>query len=476
MTRIAPSPTGDPHLGTAYQALFNYVWARKHGGRFIVRIEDTDRKRYSAEAEARILAALRWLGLTYDEGPDIGGPHAPYRQSERLPVYRQMAEELVARGWAYRAFETPEELEAIRQELLRQGIRRGYDGRARALSPEESAQRAQREPYVIRLKVPREGETVLKDELRGFIRFANRELEDAVLLKSDGFPTYHLGVVVDDHLFGVTDVIRGEEWIASAAFHVLLYEAFGWPQPRWYHTPLLLNPDRSKLSKRKGNTSIEWYRDQGILPEALRNYLGLMGWSMPDGREIFSLEEMIEHFSWNRVSLGGSIFSWEKLRWLNGKYIREVLSLEDLAQRVRPFLEREGLDPGSETYLKQVVEAMRARFETLAEFCQKARYFFSEDYPWQERARAKLEEGADLLVEVRARLAQLPSMDPEHTEPLLRGLAEERQLKAGAVLQPLRAALTGSLETPGIFEILYLLGRERVLQRIDRALASLGVR
>jgi glutamyl-tRNA synthetase len=464
VTRIAPSPTGDPHVGTAYIALFNHVWARKNGGRFIVRIEDTDRARYVPGAEERILAALRWLGIPYDEGPDVGGPHGPYRQSERLPLYRAHAEELLKRGWAYRAFETPEELERIRQE------KGGYDGRARNIPPEEAEERARRgEPHVIRLKVPRPGTTEVRDELRGVVVYDNQEIPDVVLLKSDGYPTYHLANVVDDHLMGVTDVIRAEEWLVSTPIHVLLYRAFGWEAPRFYHMPLLRNPDKTKISKRKSHTSLEWYKKEGFLPEALRNYLGLMGFSMPDGREIFTLEEMIAAFSWERVSLGGPVFDLEKLRWMNGKYIREVLPLEEVARRVKPFLEEAGLSWPDEAYLLRAVELMRPRFDTLKEFVEKAQYLFREDYPLGEKALAKLMEGLDLLPELEARLKALPEWKEEALEALFRAFAQEKGLKLGQVAQPVRAALTGVLETPGLFEVMALLGRERVLARLERA-------
>lgn len=466
MTRIAPSPTGDPHVGTAYIALFNYAWARKNGGRFIVRIEDTDRARYVPGAEERILAALKWLGLSYDEGPDVGGPHGPYRQSERLPLYQKYAEELLKRGWAYRAFETPEELEQIRKE------KGGYDGRARNIPPEEAEERARRgEPHVIRLKVPRPGTTEVKDELRGVVVYDNQEIPDVVLLKSDGYPTYHLANVVDDHLMGVTDVIRAEEWLVSTPIHVLLYRAFGWEAPRFYHMPLLRNPDKTKISKRKSHTSLDWYKAEGFLPEALRNYLCLMGFSMPDGREIFTLEEFIAAFTWERVSLGGPVFDLEKLRWMNGKYIREVLSLEEVAERVKPFLREAGLSWESEAYLRRAVELMRPRFDTLKEFPEKARYLFTEDYPVSEKAQRKLEEGLPLLKELYPRLRAQEEWTEAALEALLRGFAAEKGVKLGQVAQPLRAALTGSLETPGLFEILALLGKERALRRLERALA-----
>ena len=466
MTRIAPSPTGDPHVGTAYIALFNYAWARRNGGRFIVRIEDTDRARYVPGAEERILAALKWLGLSYDEGPDVGGPHGPYRQSERLPLYQKYAEELLKRGWAYRAFETPEELEQIRKE------KGGYDGRARNIPPEEAEERARRgEPHVIRLKVPRPGTTEVKDELRGVVVYDNQEIPDVVLLKSDGYPTYHLANVVDDHLMGVTDVIRAEEWLVSTPIHVLLYRAYGWEAPRFYHMPLLRNPDKTKISKRKSHTSLDWYKAEGFLPEALRNYLCLMGFSMPDGREIFTLEEFIQAFTWERVSLGGPVFDLEKLRWMNGKYIREVLSLEEVAERVKPFLREAGLSWESEAYLRRAVELMRPRFDTLKEFPEKARYLFTEDYPVSEKAQRKLEEGLPLLKELYPRLRTQEEWTEAALEALLRGFAAEKGVKLGQVAQPLRAALTGSLETPGLFEILALLGKERALRRLERALA-----
>nr|pir glutamate-tRNA ligase (EC 6.1.1.17) - Thermus aquaticus [Thermus aquaticus]1G59_A Chain A, GLUTAMYL-TRNA SYNTHETASE [Thermus thermophilus]1G59_C Chain C, GLUTAMYL-TRNA SYNTHETASE [Thermus thermophilus]1GLN_A Chain A, GLUTAMYL-TRNA SYNTHETASE [Thermus thermophilus HB8]CAA45854.1 glutamate--tRNA ligase [Thermus thermophilus HB8] len=466
VTRIAPSPTGDPHVGTAYIALFNYAWARRNGGRFIVRIEDTDRARYVPGAEERILAALKWLGLSYDEGPDVAAPTGPYRQSERLPLYQKYAEELLKRGWAYRAFETPEELEQIRKE------KGGYDGRARNIPPEEAEERARRgEPHVIRLKVPRPGTTEVKDELRGVVVYDNQEIPDVVLLKSDGYPTYHLANVVDDHLMGVTDVIRAEEWLVSTPIHVLLYRAFGWEAPRFYHMPLLRNPDKTKISKRKSHTSLDWYKAEGFLPEALRNYLCLMGFSMPDGREIFTLEEFIQAFTWERVSLGGPVFDLEKLRWMNGKYIREVLSLEEVAERVKPFLREAGLSWESEAYLRRAVELMRPRFDTLKEFPEKARYLFTEDYPVSEKAQRKLEEGLPLLKELYPRLRAQEEWTEAALEALLRGFAAEKGVKLGQVAQPLRAALTGSLETPGLFEILALLGKERALRRLERALA-----
>ena len=473
-TRIAPSPTGYPHVGTAYIGIFSYVWARKNGGRFIVRIEDTDQNRYVEGAEEGILRALKWLGLDYDEGPDVGGPNGPYRQSERLELYRRYAQELLDKGLAYRAFETPEELAAIREELQKKGLGYGYDGRARNIPRAEAEARAAAgEPHVIRLKTPESGSVVVYDELRGAIEFSSHEIPDVVLLKSDGYPTYHLAVVVDDHLMEVTDVIRGEDWLVSTPIQKLLYQAFVWDEPKWYHLPLLRAPGGAKLSKRTGHTSIDYYREEGFLPEALVNYLSTMGFSMPDEREIFGLEEMIAAFNWERVSLGGPVFDEEKLRWMNGKYIREVLSLEEVCDRLKPFLQSAGLEWGTDEYLCQVVTVMRPRFETLKEFVEKARYFFDEDYPFAPKAEKELRKGAETLRELKELLAGLPDFAPERTEEAISAFAAARDLKLRKVMQPLRAAITGSLATPGMYELLEILGKERVMKRLERAFAHL---
>ena len=472
-TRIAPSPTGDPHIGTAYQALFNYVFAKQNGGHFIVRIEDTDRTRYQEASERRILEMISWIGLEPDESPLVGGPSGPYVQSERIETHQRYAHELLARGAAYRSFETPEDLEAMRaanRALGRQEA--GYDRRDRALSFEESESRARSgDPFVIRLKAPLDGETVVNDRLRGPVRFANADLDDKVLLKSDNFPTYHLAAMVDDHLMGVTHVIRAEEWLVSTPLHVLILRGLGWAEPEWIHTPLLRNPDHSKLSKRKMDTSVDSYRGQGILPEALLNYLGTMGWSMPDGREIFSVQDMVEHFSWDRVSLGGPVFDLERLIWLNGKYIREIIPTEELARRCAPFLTAAGLDAGDEEYVLAVVTTLRERFKLLSELPEAARYFFEEPTP-DLKAAAKLAEGAALLKPLLELLTAEADWSHEGLEPKLRELAVARGAKFGALMQPLRAAITGRLESPGLFEVMATLGRERVLARVRRAVAS----
>ncbi|HLS98616.1 MAG TPA: glutamate--tRNA ligase, partial [Porticoccaceae bacterium] len=370
-TRIAPSPTGDPHVGTAYIALFNLCFARQHGGQFILRIEDTDQVRSTVESERMILDSLRWLGLEWDEGPDVGGPHGPYRQSERMHIYGDYARQLVEQGDAFYCFATADELDGMRREQMARGETPKYDGRGLALTEEEvSARLAAGMPHVIRMKVPEEGVCTFNDRLRGVIEIPWAQVDMQVLLKADGMPTYHLANVVDDHLMGITHVIRGEEWINSAPKHQLLYRYFGWRMPELCHLPLLRNPDHSKLSKRKNPTSINYYRAMGYLPEALLNYLGRMGWSMPDEAEKFSLAEMLAHFDLDRVSLGGPVFDIGKLDWLNGRWIRENLDADAFARRVGEWAL-------NEDYLKPLIPLIQTRVERFSQLPALVSFFFS---------------------------------------------------------------------------------------------------
>ena len=369
-TRIAPSPTGDPHVGTGYMGLVNMVLARQHGGQFLLRIDDTDRTRYRAGSEQAVFDALRWLGLEWDEGPDKGGPCGPYRQSERTAIYLEHALMLVKSGHAYRCFCTSDELAARRAEALAEKRDfRGYDGRCRALDPEDAERRAG-EPHVIRFKCPTdEGKTVIQDLLRGPIETPNAELDDKVLLKSDGFPTYHLASVVDDHLFRISHIIRAEEWIPSGPLHQLLFEAYGWDVPVFCHMPLIRNADKSKISKRKNPTSLLYYRDAGYLPQALLNFLGLLGWGGPktaDGgnQEIFSVDDMLQHFKLETLSLGGPVFDLAKLRHVNAHYLRE-LQPQAFAQQVRDYL------VGDPAYLEALVPLVSPRMETLGQFLHR---------------------------------------------------------------------------------------------------------
>ena len=335
-TRIAPSPTGFAHVGTAYQSLFDYVWAKKHNGQFILRLEDTDRARLVEGADKNLYGMLRWLGLSFDEGPDIGGPHGPYVQSQRLPIYQEHVQQLIAKGHAYYCFCTTERLAQMRLEQQKNHQPPKYDRHCTNLSQEQVvAKLDDNQPHVVRMKVP-EGQTQFNDRIRGQITFQNSEVDDQVILKSDGFPTYHLAVVVDDYLMGITDVIRGEEWISSTPKHILLYQFFGWELPVFTHLPLLLNNDKSKLSKRKNDVSLNSYKEQGYLPEAIINFLAQQGWSHPEGKDIYSLDEMIHLFDWDRVPKTGSIFGFDKLNWYNGQYIR-ALDQKDLTQRLTEY-------------------------------------------------------------------------------------------------------------------------------------------
>jgi glutamyl-tRNA synthetase len=470
-TRIAPSPTGDPHVGTAYVALFNYALAKKHGGRFVLRIEDTDRQRSNVESEEMIYDALRWLGLEWDEGPDKGGPHGPYRQSERSEIYREHVERLVASGDAYPCFCTRERLEELRAHQKAEKLQFGYDGRCRGIPAEEAAaRRAAGEEHVIRLAMPDGGEVTITDELRGPITFDWGQIDDQVLLKSDGFPTYHLANVVDDHLMDITHIIRAEEWISSLPKHVRLYEAFGWAPPVFCHLPLLRNADKSKISKRKNPVSLNHYRRAGYLPEAVLNYLALMGWTMPDERELFGLDEFVEAFTLDRISLGGPVFDIEKLTWLNGKVIRE-LGVEDLLARLRA-------DLFSDEYLLQVLPLAHERVDTLQDFFSYATFFFTGDVEYDEKALKKLvlkgrngpQSGKILRKLVEDALDPLMQWDLEGVEGALRGFCEANELSPKELFMPIRVAVTGRTATPPLFDTMVVLGKEVCRSRLRRAI------
>ena len=471
VTRIAPSPTGDPHVGTAYMSLFDYVFAKQQGGSFILRVEDTDQKRYNPESEERVLDALEWLGLSPDESPKVGGPNAPYRQTERKETYQKYADELLNAGKAYRAFETAEELDAIRTDLQRRGLGQGYDGRGRNLGQEESDKRAAAgEPFVIRLITPDEGETVVNDALRGEVKIPNTEVTDAVIMKSDGLPTYHLAVVVDDHLMGVTHAVRGEEWISTAPIHVLLYEAFSWEEPVWVHMPLLRNAEGKKLSKRKDDVSLDSYKSQGFLPEALLNYLGTMGWSMPDGREFFSVQDMIDNFTFKRISLGGPVFDAKRLRFYNAHYMREALPLETLAERAKPFFKAAGYSLDDEDYLLDVIDVLLPRAETLQDLAEQSAYFFSGNFEYTEDAKRRLEGGQKYLQDLEREFSRLDFFDFDDVDDTIRDYVQSQSVKMGEVMQPLRAAFTGTTQAPGVTDLAVILGKQKVLERIGRAL------
>ncbi|MBM4082603.1 MAG: glutamate--tRNA ligase, partial [Planctomycetes bacterium] len=366
--RIAPSPTGDPHVGTASMTLFNYVFAKRHGGKFVLRIEDTDLTRSTRESEEAIFRELRWFGLKWDEGPDVGGPYAPYRQSERVDIYKQHARQLVDKGEAYHCFCTPERLEQVRKAQQAAKQNPAYDGQCRRLPREDAEARVKAgERHVIRLAVPDDGETTFSDRLRGNITFPNAQIDDQVLLKSDGFPTYHLANVVDDHLMKISHVIRAEEWLSSTPKHVLLYKAFGWDMPTFVHMPILRNPKRGKISKRDGVDyfAISFYRKQGYLPEALANFLGLMGGSLESGEEVFDVDTMARGFSWDRVKTTAPVFDLEKLEWLNGVYIRSLTPDQLTDRLLAGYTKRTAED---RVRLVKIAPLVKERLKTLSEF------------------------------------------------------------------------------------------------------------
>jgi glutamyl-tRNA synthetase len=475
-TRIAPSPTGDPHVGTAYVALFNYAWARKNNGQFVLRIEDTDRERSNPASEGMIFKALHWLDLSWDEGPDVGGPHGPYRQSERFEIYREHAEKLVRSGAAYPCFCTRERLEALRQAQRAAKVSHalGYDGHCRTIAPEDARHRREAgESHVIRLAMPRAGETVVHDLLRGGLRFDNTLVDDQVLIKSDGFPTYHLANVVDDHLMAISHVIRAEEWISSLPKHAQLYRAFGWKEPVFCHLPLLRNADTSKISKRKNPVSLNYYRRAGFLPEAMLNYLALMGWAISADRDEFSLDEFVAALELSAITLGGPVFDLEKLTWMNGKYIRK-LSVPQLLEHLRA-------DLLSDRYLLDVLTLAHERIEKLEDFVDYAGFFFVGEIDYDGEARAKLvakkhtsSETADALAELlETGLDPLVEWTPARVEEVLRAFAERLGWKAGDLFMPVRIAVTGKAATPPLFETMAVLGKEVCRRRLRRAIETL---
>ena len=469
--RIAPSPTGDPHVGTAYIGLFNLAFAKSKGGKFILRIEDTDQTRSTKESEQAIFDALRWVGLPYDEGPDVGGPYGPYRQSERLDLYKREAEALVARGHAYKCTCTAERLDQVKEEQKRRGENPMYDGHCRARpAADVDKEIADGAAWVIRLKVPREGTTSFEDVLRGKVEFENKGVDDQVLLKSDGFPTYHLANVVDDHHMLITHVIRGEEWINSTPKHVLLYAGFGWTPPSFCHLPLLRNEDKSKVSKRKNPTSIFWYKRAGILPEALRNYLGLMGWTMPDGREVFALDEMVKQFDISRITLGGPVFDLKKLFWLNGKYLREVVTADQYLAAVREYV-------FPDDYLRRIIPLVKERVDKFDDFVSYGGFFFMGSVPVDPaglipkgRTAAEVEE---VLADALERIDKQFTWTHEPIEQLFRKMCDDKGWKPKDLFMPVRVAVTGKTATPPLFETMEVLGREMCRRRIREALLAL---
>ncbi len=474
--RYAPSPTGAPHVGNIRTALFSYLWARHTGpsGKFILRIEDTDQAREVENGLELILDSLRYLGITWDEGPDVGGAYGPYEQSKRLPTYREHADWLVAHGSAYRCYCTPQRLEQMRAEQQAKGLPTRYDLKCRFLSDDErTAHERAGDSYVIRLAVPQEGKTTLPDFIHGDLTIANKDVDDQVLLKSDGFPTYHLAVVVDDHLMKISHVMRGDDWIPSFPKHVLLYQAFGWDIPPHGHVPLVLGQDKKKLGKRHGSTSVVQFRDEGYLPQAMFNFLARLGWSYDDKSEVFSREQLCELFTLDKIEHAPAIFDYGKLDWLNGYYIREMPD-EQLALQLHKFLPQADAE-----MLRALVPLVKPRIKKLNEISTMVDFLFAEDVEYDPQWLIGKGDAASTLAALQAAQATLTKYasydDEEKVEAELRADAERLGQKNAQFFGTLRVAATGKTVTPPLMGTMKIMGREKTLRRIARAIQLVHV-
>ena len=479
--RFAPSPTGYLHVGGARTALFNWLYARRHGGTFVLRIEDTDVQRSSTDMVAGILEGLRWLGLGWDEGPEAGGPYGPYFQSERLDRYRSAAARLLAGGHAYYCYCTPERLSAERGKAEARGEAWQYDRACLALAPDRvAALEAAGAPRAVRFRVP-ESTAAFADAVHGRIEFDTRTIEDFVVLRSDQYPTYHLSVVVDDVDMAITHVIRGDDHISNTPKHLLLFEALGAPVPTFAHVPLILGEDKKRLSKRHGATSVTEYRRLGYVPEAMVNFLALLGWSPGGDRELMSVVELVESFSLEGISGGNAVFNTGKLDWMNGQYIAR-LPADRLAGAVRPLLAAAGVmlpDGTDEVWLRRLLELLRPRAKRLADFVDLARPLVSDAVEYEPEAVEKHLGAPDLAPHVAALAVALRATDPfdeSHVEAAVRGTATGRGIKAGALIHATRVAVTGRTTSPGLFDVLALLGRERTVGRLERLVRFLEAR
>lgn len=482
-TRFAPSPTGVLHIGGVRTALYSWLIAKQTGGKFVLRIEDTDRTRYSPEAEASIMESLHWLGIDWDEGPDIGGPHAPYTQSERLDLYKEATKSLLESGAAYEDDTTSEELAELRVAQQAAGKPPGYDNRGRYKTKEEiELSRKEGKPIVVRFRIPDLGKLKFHDAVLGDVEFDLSLLQDFVIMKSDGYPTYHLAHIVDDHYMQISHVVRAPEWIPSTPRHILIHQALGWDLPEYVHVPLILGKDKSKLSKRHGAASALEYRDQGILPEAIFNFLALLGWSPGDDTEVMSKEEIIERFSIDRILKSPAVFDNEKLTWMNGVHIRQM-STDDLLERVAPVLEKpeaEGGLPDSVSrpidrgYLGKLLPLVHERLKTLNDATEALSFFFAQDiHPDVGALPGRKSDPETALRSLESSLEVLQAIEPfepEHMEAEFRALAEKLELKPGPLFTPVRVAVTGSSMAPPLFDTIAAIGRERVVSRVENAI------
>lgn len=471
-TRFAPSPTGYVHVGSVRTALYNYLFARHHGGQYLLRIEDTDQNRKVEGAVENLLSSMLKLGIQHDEGPDNGGPCGPYYQSQRLEIYQEHIKNLLENGTAYRCFCSSERLDEMRQEQQLLGLAPKYDGTCRALTPEESEKRAESEEFVIRMRVPDDEQIVVDDIIRGKVGFQCSAVDDQVLIKSDGFPTYHFANVVDDHSMNITHVIRGEEWLPSTPKHLLLYRFLGWEAPAFAHLPLLLNPDRSKLSKRQGDVAVEDYFNAGYFEETLINFLALLGWHPSDNRELFSLEELVKEFTLERVSKAGAVFDREKLDWMNAHYLKHNLSYERYVEIVKDYIPEESRSRLGDEKLTKALNAIRPNLEKPSDVAELLPIFSRTPEEFDltgEEVQEVLgfETNATLFVAMAELLESVSgdlSMDEFKTH--LKTVQKEHKIKGKALFMPMRIALSGTMHGPDLAQFAEILGREEIAKRL----------
>lgn len=477
--RFAPSPTGYLHVGGLRTALYNYLFAKHNNGTFVLRIEDTDRNRYVEGAVENLISALKWAGLDYDEGPDVGGNYGSYMQSQRLELYNSFATELIEKGKAYYCFCTPERLKNLREEQEKQKLPQAkYDKHCLHLSKEEIENNLSSGlPKVVRLNVEPDQTIIFDDIIRERVIFESNNVDDQVLIKSDGYPTYHLANVVDDHLMKITHVIRGEEWLSSTPKHVLLYDAFGWERPLFAHLPLLLNPDRSKLSKRQGDVAVEDYRDKGYLKEALINFVALLGWNAGDDKEFYFVDELIQSFSLERVNKAGAVFDLQKLNWLNAEHLRRKTDPE-LLEMLKAEIQKSKFNHlnYSDDFLLLIIQAMKERVSFVREFIDNCTYFYEAPNEYEQKAveknwKVETPEHLQKLIEV---FSSLNNPAKDDFEQALSKVAEELNVGKGKLIHPLRLAVSGQSTGPGMFDLLFILGKDEVIKRIKTAIEKLS--
>ena len=478
--RFAPSPTGYLHVGGLRTALYNYLFAKNNNGTFVLRIEDTDRNRYVEGAVENLIKALKWAGLNYDEGPEVGGNFGPYMQSERLDIYNKYADELIEKGKAYYCFCTPERLKSLKEEQEKQKLSQTkYDKHCLHLSKEEIASNlASGIAKVVRLNVEQNHTIKFDDIIREHVEFESNNVDDQVLIKSDGYPTYHLANVVDDHLMKITHVIRGEEWLSSTPKHVLLYDAFGWERPIFAHLPLLLNPDRSKLSKRQGDVAVEDYRDKGYLKDALVNFVALLGWNAGDDKEFYYMDDLISSFSLERVNKAGAVFDLQKLNWLNAEHLRKKTNQELLLLLKEEIqMSKFKNQTYSNEFLILIIEAMRERVSFVKEFIDTCTYFYEAPTEYEQKAIEKnwKRETPNHLIKLKEEFVSLINPTKEDYEHMLAKVSEELNVGKGKLIHPLRLAVSGQSTGPGMFDLLFILGKDEVVKRIETAVKNISV-